>query len=311
MENYQDVNFEIEEELPDHHFRTEIPNILFDIGLEPLVFATYCYLKRIAGDKGKSWQSNRKIADSIGISKRKLIDIIEILQTPHPVLKISLIKVQHRKKPDGSPDTNLITMVNLWGLNGKHFRYNNLSKNEGGSAGDALGGARYAPGGALNAHKEEPFQEDLSKKQQQHIANPQEKVVVVPSALDKLELSDDLKSKLLKEFSIPEIDIAVQRCLNWKGRESDSAAIVTALRNASSWQDITKSEDRPFLNKEIAQKLKECVYDPGDGNIEILNEHVEISHRSGYAVCISYKENGFKDQLESAMRKYNIRWKTK
>jgi len=35
MENSYDFKFEVEEELPDHHFRTEIPNVLFDIGLEP------------------------------------------------------------------------------------------------------------------------------------------------------------------------------------------------------------------------------------------------------------------------------------
>lgn len=162
-----DFSFEVDEEIPDHHFRTEIPNILFELGLDPFTLATYCYLKKIAGDRGRSWMSNEQLANYIGISKRKLIDIIKFLETIHPILETPLIKITHRIKSDGSKDTNLITIVNIWKINGNSFRNKNQNKKGGGSAPHALGGsARGALGSAPRAHKEEPYQEEPSLKEE-------------------------------------------------------------------------------------------------------------------------------------------------
>jgi len=40
-------DFEVAEDLPDHYFRTEIPNIIFDLGLGTNELLVYMVLKRI------------------------------------------------------------------------------------------------------------------------------------------------------------------------------------------------------------------------------------------------------------------------
>jgi hypothetical protein len=77
-----------------------------------------------------------------------------------------------------------------------------------------------------------------SKEEQQ----PEEKkapsaVVVSFKSLDSLELNENLKQKISKAYSEREVDIAVARCIAWKGRSSDSAGIMTTIKKADSWVD--------------------------------------------------------------------------
>ena len=132
----QDPIFEIHEDLPDHHYRTEIPNIIFDLGLSSEEFKVYAVLKRIAGDRGACWMSQKKLAEMCGIGITKLKECIDSLASPniqisdkrdeklkrHVHSQISLITVTRRKKSDGGDDTNLIKIVPIWRLNGDHFR---------------------------------------------------------------------------------------------------------------------------------------------------------------------------------------------
>jgi len=71
------------------------------------------------------------------------------------------------------------------------------------------------------------------------VTNKQEEappVVVVPS-LSKLKISEPIKRRLSTQYDASEIDVAVDRVLKWKGRESDEKAIITALKRASIWED--------------------------------------------------------------------------
>jgi|GEM_PF-4248543 hypothetical protein len=155
-------NFIIEEEFPDHHFRTELPNILEEISLSHLQFRIYWAIKKVAGDKGKSWQSMDAIAKRCGCSIRALQTNLASLCVNFPILKNRpLIKLQKRKKPDGSWDTSIIHIVNIWDVNGTFYR-EKLAKKQ--AEKDQLGGgAANAPGvvqqmhqgGAANAPKEE------------------------------------------------------------------------------------------------------------------------------------------------------------
>lgn len=80
--------------------------------------------------------------------------------------------------------------------------------------------------------------------------------VVVASNLDKLKIPQNLKKSILKKYSIPEIDIAVERCLKWEKRTSDSAAINTCLEKASDWVDIERPEDIEAKNLAYLATLK-------------------------------------------------------
>ena len=83
----------------NHTYRTELPNIIFDIGLDPYEFMFYSYLKRIAGDSGAAWKSNSTMAKETGICKRKIPDLKKSLSQKREELgNIPLIYIEKRKK---------------------------------------------------------------------------------------------------------------------------------------------------------------------------------------------------------------------
>jgi hypothetical protein len=129
MQDYQE-HILFQEDFPDHHYRTEIPNIIFELGLTPYEFLVYCHIKRITGESGKCWQSVREIAKSCGISVTQVAKCIDSLTIPKNGLNLPLIKKTKRKLPNGLNETNLITVVNLWKHNGDHFREKNNLKNK-------------------------------------------------------------------------------------------------------------------------------------------------------------------------------------
>src|SRR6185369_4088254 len=120
--NFNDNQCKFEQELPDHHYRTEIPNIIFDLGLDTYTFSVYAKIKRISGDSGKCWQSIPNLASSIGMSVSKLKECLKQLEKGHNKLKLSLIKKTTRKNEDGADISSVYTIVNIWPLNGKYFR---------------------------------------------------------------------------------------------------------------------------------------------------------------------------------------------
>ena len=229
----------LSEHYPDHHFRTETPNIIFEIGLSALQQIVYIHLKKIAGDTGYCWKSCSNLAKEIGLSERFLRQTIRSLSNPFPMLgNLPLIKITPTKKSDGSNSTNTIEIIPIWRLNGEFFR-----KKGGGACGAGGVGHVVPGGGACGADKEDPLEEDPFKetttqpKKKPQTATPvtPAAVVVFPS-LDKVELTQTLKRKISKEYSQVEVDLAVDRCLKWKSRKSDATAIMFVLKNSQEWQ---------------------------------------------------------------------------
>jgi Helix-turn-helix domain len=101
--------------------------------------------------------------------------------------------------------------------------------------------------------------------------------VVVTFTLDKLELSHSLKQKILGGYSNEEIDIAVTRCLNWKGRPSDEIGIMTALKRANTWEDAPTVEEKKDDNLQFLKTLLK--YDQkyiGNVLINVGNKYIEF-----------------------------------
>ncbi len=101
----------IQEEYSDHTYRTEIPNIVFEMGLNPYELSAYCHMKRIAGDKGLCYKTCQKLSEDIGCHRSKFIEVKKSLQEK------GLIRITHRKKEDGACTTDVITMIDLWPKN--------------------------------------------------------------------------------------------------------------------------------------------------------------------------------------------------
>ena len=90
-----------------HHYLTELPNIIFSMGLEPYAFKAYCVLKMTAGDAGYCFKSNETFCAEIGCKKKKWIEIKKSLVSK------GLIKIRKRTGENGGQMADLITIVNL------------------------------------------------------------------------------------------------------------------------------------------------------------------------------------------------------
>lgn len=155
IQNILKAHFSVREEKADHHYRTELPNIIFDLPLDAFEFKLYAFIKKIAGDSNGCWKSNPNISKDIDISVTKIKDSLKVLASAFELLGgQALITIIERKKPDGSPDSNLIIINNIWRTNGDHFRKD--KQKEGGSPNDGGVGRQKTEGGSPNDHKEEP-----------------------------------------------------------------------------------------------------------------------------------------------------------
>lgn len=108
-------DFEVHEPDGLHNYRTEIPNIIFSLGLDPYEFSLYCMYKKIAGDKGACWQSNRTLVNQLKMSDRKMREVKKSLASPREELGgKALIQIQECFNPDNKgrkPDLIIITEV--------------------------------------------------------------------------------------------------------------------------------------------------------------------------------------------------------
>lgn len=105
-----------------HDFRTEVPNIIFNLKLDPYEKALYLEYKRVAGDKGACWQSNQTIAENLQMSIRKLQSTKQVLAKPRKELNgKSLITITPRKRDDNGDTSDLVTIVDIWEENALMF----------------------------------------------------------------------------------------------------------------------------------------------------------------------------------------------
>jgi len=276
----ENINIEIVEERPDHHYRTELPNIVFSV-LTPIQLAVYAHLKRIAGDNGKCWMSIKNIADNVGIGETTFRESVKELAKTNVLIGLPFIRVYRRKKPDGSADTSIISIVDIWRANGDFYRKvkstkpaqnpeekpddGSASKTDGGGGSPNEGGVvRQAKGGGSpNEDKEEPSQEEP-------LFVCSESGSVTPPASEKSEKS--LTLRVIKRnpqggtFAVSLQDMfsrAVQMRTNWTADEIHQAwdvlvAYSGAIRDAFGFMKGTiENFRRAKTFAPITKKTKE------------------------------------------------------
>lgn len=183
-----DENFEFQDESSLQHYFTQIPNIVFEMGLSPFQFTAYSVFKRTAGSKGVCFKTNVTLAREIGCSIRMLVDIKKQL------VEFGLITQLKRTDKKGGSLPDLIQIVDIWHKNMmemiKKYPKNQTTltfemkapNNFYGHAGRAGGGVHHMQGGgAPHAHKEEHIEEDI--------------VVVVKEGSRKKEMEPEKKPK--------------------------------------------------------------------------------------------------------------------
>ena len=157
-------NFQIEDESSLHNYRTETPNIILDMELDPFEYSLYSHIKRIAGDKGRCFASNRLLA------KKACMSIDKVKRLKKVLVEKKLIRATVRKNNDNSFQTTLIQIIDWWPRNFQYF----ATKKEKRAAKlkEFLIGADKAEGigadkadiGAENTQEEEPLKEELINK---------------------------------------------------------------------------------------------------------------------------------------------------
>lgn len=92
-------------------YRTEMPNIVDDMGLDPYSFRLYVHLRRVVGSEGKCWQNTKTLAKTCSMSAGKISDAKKIL------VRHNLIRVEERDHDE----SDVITVLNIWPQNFEHF----------------------------------------------------------------------------------------------------------------------------------------------------------------------------------------------
>src|SRR5687767_7272558 len=94
-----------------HRYRTEIPNLIDDMGLSVYAFRLYVALKRVAGDHGRCFLSARQLAQKCQMSAGA------ISKAKGELVAAGLIQIEREKRHG----RDHITIIDLWGANYAHF----------------------------------------------------------------------------------------------------------------------------------------------------------------------------------------------
>ena len=144
-----------------------IPNIIREMDLDSFAISAYFILLSYADDNSTCFPSNKTIASKMKCS------IHTYLKARNILVSKGLIAVTKRKKEDGSFDSTLIQILDIWEKNIAFF-------NGGGSASHALGVVHHMhEGSASHALEEEPIKKNHIKNKE---SKPKKAVASAPLA---------------------------------------------------------------------------------------------------------------------------------
>lgn len=285
IQNMLKAHFSVREEKADHHYRTELPNIIFDLPLDSFEFKLYAFIKKIAGDSNGCWKSNPNISKDLDISVTKIKDSLKVLASAFELLGgQALITIIERKKPDGSPDSNLIIINNIWRMNGDHFRKD--KQKEGGSANDGGVGRQKMEGGSPNDHKEEPFNK-----------NPLRNDDGMKPSVSNLKIKFlDGREELFSKQDL--FSLAVMSNSNWSVQDIDYLYLKLETYT-SQISDLKKLCDKILANKSKADRAEKYAG---------KEKHKEKPRPSHENIPVKPSENlrSFGEVLEEQKRKKDV-----
>ncbi len=305
QEIFDDLENSHFDECPEKKYFTQTPNVIFELDLDPIIITYYLLLKKTAGDRYSCFKSKKTLAKEMKCCPRKITDYNKILSSQFEQLNgKSLIRVVERFKPDGSQDTNVIFINNIWHENtavidakirAKKKRTPPMHENAPPPC------TPLHPPRASNAHKEEPSEEYSFEQQQQ------EPVVVVSKDQEKKEellkpfdLSDFLLD-LFMEHSFERIKNAVE-LTNQTMPDNPAGFLRRAIEGA--W---TPNANAPQKNKETVHSIAEKFMDGETYGENFVCEKYStgicfMSHKCTHPYSITY-EYGTVEQFREILRK--------
>jgi hypothetical protein len=105
-------------------YRTEIPNIVDDLGLSVYAYRLYGHIRRVAGETGECFQSTPTLAKACGMSAGKISDAKKELAKPRSELGgLPLIRISKRDQPPGvlTRKGDSIRVTDIWAANHAAF----------------------------------------------------------------------------------------------------------------------------------------------------------------------------------------------
>src|SRR5690606_384166 len=208
-------DIEIREQSSLHRYRTELPNILFDLKLDPSAFQLYCYYKRIAGDNGACFQKKGTIAENLNMSESTIKAKNKILSERFPLLDGKpLIRITQRKDENGNNAPTLIQIIDIWPDNFKEIatgsKFNPPS-------------AKICPTLGQNlAAEEEPIKKNPYKKKESTKEKPEMGETPKPPARafkqrrENIKTTDEEHHKLMNEIGEELLEACYDRLQEWK-----------------------------------------------------------------------------------------------
>jgi len=304
-----------------HKYRTEIPNILFEMDLDPYELSFYLYLKRIAGDHGKCWKANKTMAKESNICVRKIKYLKVTLEQKN------LIKVTQRKTENGDQDSSIIEIVDLWPKNFAHFLKPNedISKSKG-VVHNMHDPVHHMPdGGALHAPKEEHIKEEPYKNKEREGALSS-KVPLTNQLKERyphVSTTDLEHLKLEKSLGIQDRDECYKILSDWKEDSPRSKWKKSDYRSITRWVFDALKERRVKQNKQEVDEISNYEYAK---NIALKLKNLEGSGRRkmeanafrayfeiNFIGCenskpftLEYTDINFKAKLSEEVKRYKI-----
>lgn len=105
-----------------HRYRTEIPNVVFTLGLTPFELTLYLHLKRTAGECGECWKSVATLAKETGMSAGMIGPAKDgLLKERAEIGGKSLIRLCQQPNPKGGRARHIITITDVWPENMVQF----------------------------------------------------------------------------------------------------------------------------------------------------------------------------------------------
>ena len=164
-----DSEMDIAEEETEHDvveqdsrvWRTEIPNIVFGLGLSVYEKVLYLHLKQTAGQAGRCWKSTATLAAESGMSMASISEAKKGLAEKRKELGGKpLIIIKQEKQQGGGKARHIITIVDIWEKNIAFYRLKKATGNRGKTTSHSEIGTSHSeiknkPSLRINAIKEE------------------------------------------------------------------------------------------------------------------------------------------------------------
>ena len=177
-----------------------IPNIIREMDLDSFAISAYFILLSYANDGGACFPSNKTVASKMKCNVDTYLKARKLLETKR------LIKVIIRKKGNGSFDTTLIEILDIWGKNINFFNNRGSQPDRGGVV------HQIEEGSPPDRHEEEPsnkkeiVKESPVPKKALKKKNSKSNASVVKTPLLTTKVFYSIKDRLLTNLQQKDID---------------------------------------------------------------------------------------------------------